>query len=88
MPTTVYRLESRTLQASLGEWDVSWLSDGSNIAPGDYELNIEFAGRYSTDSLGMHRVTFEDNDYVFTQMEAMAFCAALAPSLSARVWLM
>ena len=62
---------TRTLHADVSEWDINWLSDGSDIGPGDYELNIEFAGSYSTDSLGMHRVTFEDNDYVFTQMESM-----------------
>ncbi|MDH3820189.1 MAG: M1 family metallopeptidase, partial [Gammaproteobacteria bacterium] len=62
---------TRTLYADVSEWDINWLSDGSDIGPGDYELNIEFAGSYSTDSLGMHRVTFEDNDYVFTQMESM-----------------
>lgn len=61
----------RALAAEAGEWDVSWLADGEPIAAGDYELDIEFAGEYSTDSLGMHRVRFEDNDYVFTQMEAM-----------------
>jgi aminopeptidase N len=63
--------DRRTLQSSIGEWDINWLTDGEEIAPGDYELLIEFAGRYSTDSLGMHRATFEGNDYVFTQMEAM-----------------
>jgi len=63
--------ESRTLQSSIGEWDINWLTDGTEIAPGDYELQIGFSGRYSTDSLGMHRARFEDNDYVFTQMEAM-----------------
>ena len=62
---------SRSLQSSIGEWDINWLTDGENIAPGDYELTIEFSGRHSTDSLGMHRATFEGNDYVFTQMEAM-----------------
>lgn len=62
---------SRTLSTTPGEWDISWLSDGDPIEPGEYELSIEFAGEYSTDSLGMHRVTFEDHDYVFTQMEAM-----------------
>lgn len=62
---------SRTLAATDGDWDISWLADGAPIAPGDYSLSIEFAGKYSTDSLGMHRVTFEGNDYVFTQMEAM-----------------
>ena len=62
---------SRTLQPSVGDWDINWLGDGDEIAPGDYELTIAFTGNYSTDSLGMHRVTFEDNDYVFTQMEAM-----------------
>ena len=62
---------TRALRASVGEWDINWLSDGNDIAPGDYELNIEFTGSYSTDSLGMHRVSFENNDYIFTQMEAM-----------------
>ena len=63
--------DRRTLQSSIGKWDINWLTDGEEIAPGDYELLIKFAGRYSTDSLGMHRATFEGNDYVFTQMEAM-----------------
>jgi len=62
---------SRSLQSSIGEWDINWLTDGEDIAPGDYELTIKFSGRYSTDSLGMHRATFEGKDYVFTQMEAM-----------------
>jgi len=62
---------SRLLESSIGEWDINWLTDGAEIAPGDYELRIEFSGRYSTDALGMYRVTYEDNDYVFTQMEAM-----------------
>jgi len=60
--------DARALDVSVGEWDINWLSDGDDIAPGDYELTIEFSGNYSTDSLGMHRVSFEDNDYVFTQM--------------------
>lgn len=63
--------DSRTLQSRIGEWEINWLADGKEILPGDYELLIEFSGRYSTDSLGMHRVMFEGNDYVFTQMEAM-----------------
>jgi len=62
---------SRSLESSIGEWDINWLTDGEEIAPGDYELTIEFSGRHSTDSLGMHRVSFEGNDYIATQMEAM-----------------
>ena len=61
----------RTLQATDGEWDRSWLADGEPISPGDYTLTIEFSGEYATDALGMHRTSFEGNDYVFTQMEAM-----------------
>lgn len=61
----------RTLTPTAGEWDMVWLADGKPIAPGDYQLRIEFSGPYATDSLGMHRVHFEDNDYVFTQFEAM-----------------
>ena len=63
--------DQRPLQATDGEWETSWLSDGQTIAPGDYVLSIDFSGKYSTDSLGMHRVSFEDNDYIFTQMESM-----------------
>jgi len=61
----------RNLQATDGDWERSWLSDGEAIAPGDYALTVEFSAKHSTDSLGMHRATFEENDYIFTQMEAM-----------------
>ena len=61
----------RTLQGAEGNWERSWLSDGASIPPGDYTLSIEFSGQHSTDSLGMHRASFEKNDYIFTQMEEM-----------------
>jgi len=61
----------RVLQASDGEADISWLSDGNDIATGDYTLTIEFDGKFSTDALGMYRTSFEGNDYIFTQMESM-----------------
>ena len=61
----------RRLASTPGDWDMSWLADGQPIEAGEYSLTIEFSGRYSTDALGMHRVSFEGNDYVFTQMEAM-----------------
>jgi len=62
---------SRSLRSTPGDWDITWLQDGDPIEPGRYRLSIDFSGEYSTDALGMHRVRFEDNDYVFTQMEAM-----------------
>jgi len=61
----------RELTATIGEWNINWLADGKPVAPGDYELQIQFGAAYATDSLGMHRVHFEDNDYVFTQFENM-----------------
>lgn len=61
----------RVLEATADDWDIQWLADGQSLEPGDYSLSIEFEGAYSTDSLGMHRVTFEDNDYVFTQFESV-----------------
>ncbi len=60
----------RMLQAEIGEYDMNWLSDGKTIPAGEYELSIEYNGNYSTDALGMHRTRFEDNEYIFTQMEA------------------
>ena len=61
----------RTLQATDGDWERSWLADGKPIEAGEYTLSIAFSGEYSTDALGMHRVKFEGNDYLFTQMEVM-----------------
>lgn len=61
----------RVLSATIGEWNINWLADGDPITPGDYELHIQFSAPYATDSLGMHRVHYEDNDYVFTQFENM-----------------
>jgi alanyl aminopeptidase len=61
----------RSLTATEDDWDINWLADGETISAGDYELYIEFNGSYDTDSLGMHRAHFEDNDYVFTQFESM-----------------
>ena len=63
--------ESRPLDEREGAFDISWLSDGHEIAAGDYELRIAFSGKHWTDSLGMHHVKFEDNDYLFTQFEDM-----------------
>ena len=63
--------DERALQATVGEYDINWLSDGAIIPAGHYELSIEFTGNYATDALGMHRTHFEGNDYVFTQMESM-----------------
>jgi len=63
--------DERTLEATVGEYDINWLSDGATIPAGHYELSIEFNGKYSTDALGMHHTHFEGNDYIFTQMESM-----------------
>lgn len=61
----------RQLRATPGEYDINWLADGEAIAPGEYRLSIDFSGEFATDALGMHRVSFEGHDYVFTQFEAM-----------------
>jgi aminopeptidase N len=63
--------EERALTETDGEWERSWMSDGRPIKPGDYTLTIQFSGTMSENALGMYRTTFEQNDYVFTQMEAM-----------------
>ncbi len=63
--------QTRELHSVVGDYDINWLSDDKSVNAGSYQLDIDFQGNYSTDSLGMHRVTFEGNDYVFTQFEAM-----------------
>jgi len=61
----------RKLEATDGDWDMSWLADGKPIDAGEYELKIRFSGAFATDSLGMHRTAFEGNDYIFTQFESV-----------------
>jgi len=63
--------DERTLESAVGEYDINWLTDGAIIPAGQYELSIDFGGDYSIDALGMHRTRFEENDYIFTQMESM-----------------
>ena len=62
---------TRALTAEPAAYEINWLADGDEIPAGDYALTIEFSGKFSTDALGMHRVDFEDDAYVFTQFEAM-----------------
>jgi alanyl aminopeptidase len=69
--------QQRTLGVTAGEYDINWLSDGATIPAGQYELSIDFHGDYSTDALGLYRTRFEDNDYLFTQMESMYFRRAV-----------
>jgi len=61
----------RSLAATIGDYDINRLSDGAIIPAGQYELAIEYTAEFSTDALGMHRTRFEDNDYIFTQMQSM-----------------
>jgi len=46
------------------------ISTGSAIAPGQYELQIEFEDDFNTDSVSMYRVEENDRYHVFSQMEA------------------
>ena len=69
--------QQRTLGVTPGEYDINWLADGATIPAGQYELSIDFRGDYSTDALGLYRTRFEDNDYLFTQMESMYFRRAV-----------
>jgi alanyl aminopeptidase len=61
----------RALGVTAGDWEMNWLADGEIIAPGRYELQIDFDGVFPVDGLGMHRAHFDGNDYVFTQFESM-----------------
>ena len=46
------------------------ISTGSTIAPGQYELQIEFEDDFNTDSVSMYRVEENGRYHVFSQMEA------------------
>lgn len=59
----------RALTFEAGEYKMKWLSDGNKIEPGEYTLKAEFAGKYSTDALGLYKVNYQGNNYLFTQFE-------------------
>lgn len=61
----------RELKAKQGKYDIHWLSDGKPIKSGKYQLNITFNAKYSTDALGLYKTTYQGNDYLFTQFEAL-----------------
>ncbi|MCJ7555570.1 MAG: M1 family metallopeptidase [Gammaproteobacteria bacterium] len=61
----------RELNSTVGEWDINWLSDGKEIVPGTYQLQIGFEGKFLEDGEGIYHDSSNDNDYLFTQFEAM-----------------
>ena len=46
------------------------VSTGSKIAPGQYELQIQFEDDFNTDSVSMYRVEENGRFHIFSQMEA------------------
>ena len=62
---------ARPLAAQAGDWDMHHLSDGQAIEPGDYTLSMRFSGDYSTDALGLYKVSQGEVNYLFTQFESM-----------------
>jgi len=61
----------RSLTATAGEYDINWLADGDEIAKGSYQLKINFKANYSTDAMGLYKITYQGNNYLSTQFEAL-----------------
>ena len=59
------------LSVSIGDYDINWGEAQSEIAPGNYQLEISFEGKVNTSSDGMYLSRFEDANYIFTQFEDM-----------------
>ena len=59
------------LTVSEGDYNMNWGEAESDIAKGDYQLNIQFKGKVNTSSDGMYLSRFEENNYIFTQFEDM-----------------
>lgn len=60
---------TRTLTATARDYDIWSLADGAPIVPGTYTLSLAFAGRYSSDALGLYKTRYDGRDYLFTQYE-------------------
>ena len=59
------------LSVSISDYDINWGQAQSEIAPGKYQLEINFEGKINTSSDGMYLSRFEDSNYIFTQFEDM-----------------
>lgn len=44
---------------------------GHTLAPGDYELEVDFSKEYNTKAVGLYRMEYEGEGYLFTQFEAI-----------------
>jgi len=57
--------------ADAGDRGTRKATAGAELAPGDYTLSIAFSKPYNTRAVGLYRVVYEGQGYLFTQMEAM-----------------
>lgn len=53
-----------------GDLGLLTVTASGGIAPGAYRLEIDFAGRYRTDGVGLYKTEFEGAPYLFTQLES------------------
>jgi len=56
--------------ATRGEIGLLTLTTPADLAPGAYQLSIEFTGRYRDDGAGLYKTVVDGAPYLFTQFEA------------------
>ena len=61
----------RVLSTESAAYEINRAADGQPIEAGEYVLEIDFSGTLATNALGMYQTNYEDNNYIYTQFEAM-----------------
>jgi alanyl aminopeptidase len=61
----------RVLSVESAEYEINRATDGQPIKAGEYILEIDFSGKLATNALGMYQTSYEGNNYIYTQFEAM-----------------
>jgi len=61
----------RVLSTEAAAYEITRAADGQPINAGNYVLEIDFGGKLATNAEGMYQTNYEDNNYIYTQFEAM-----------------
>jgi alanyl aminopeptidase len=62
---------SYDISCEIGDDGLAVATVDRELAPGNYTMEIDFSKEYNTQAVGLYRMEYEDQGYLFTQFEAV-----------------
>jgi len=69
--TLIHNMDTLSVKTTFGPENVVIASTQAKLSPGEYRLKISFQKEFNQQTVGLYRVTYEDNHYLFTMLEAV-----------------